>query len=62
MGLPSCWTLRAGKWRPASGKAVKATSTNLPSSRLVRPATAFCSCTAVGMPMSRAASTTGPEA
>jgi len=62
MGLPSWCTRRRGKWSAASGKAVKAAFTNRPSRRLVSPATAFCSCTAVGMRMSQAASTTGPLA
>ena len=62
MGLPSWRTFPRGKLAAASGKAVKAASTTRPSSRLVKPATAFCSCTAVGMRISQAASTSGPEA
>ncbi len=62
MGLPTSCTLASGKKRRASSKAVKTTLTNLPSSLLVSPGSAFCSCTAVGMPISHAAITTGPLA
>ena len=62
MGLPSWTAFPLGKQAAVSGKAVKAALTIRPSRRLVRPATAFCSYTAVGMPETQAASTSGPEA
>src|SRR5919108_4584454 len=62
MGLPRRYVRDAGKAARASSNAMKHARAKWPRARLVKPGSAFCSCTAVGMRISHAVITNGPLA